>query len=299
MWPYAVNNEPCSSARLISVLDLIEVAWGQVLGSRKGKFTVASQSPRGSHQLVDIAGQVGRQSTPLSLQDVPYIVHARRVDAHSAEQTLQGKFNDLLRFTNHVGPATCLIQDIDRMQASRGAHHMVGSESSIPHLSGLLPVRMSVRNTPYQVSGRNGAPHTRQSGRQLPIAVDQHHPIQRDLSPEAAKLSVVRHMHEVRVQTAATPRDDWRQIPCAIQGSIQCNTGVHNDEGIDIGCMSGLATHPRTMKDDCRKRITNHLVGASDEGDGVLVTHNTKAHRRKLPNAVSVEREAAGARGIL
>ncbi len=190
-------------------------------------------------------------------------MQAWRIDAGSMEQAFQGEFDDLLGFTNHISPATCFKQHINRLQACRSTIQRIRSEGGIRCLRvDNLPVRVSVHNTTYQPTGGDGTPHTREVSRDSPLTVENHDSVERYLCPKTTELAVFRQVYEVRIQGNASPCDGGSLVPSAVQRSVQCNLAVHNDEGINVRCGSGFATNPRAMEHNRGQRITNYFVRA-------------------------------------
>ena len=127
------NDQPRGVSCLVGVVLPIEVGRRKILGTVEGKFSVPPKHAGGGGEPLDIAAQALRQSVPLGQQHFGHVVHARRVDAGGTQQSLQGEFDNLLRFPHNVSPAPGLVENIDGAQAYRGASDIICGEGLIAH----------------------------------------------------------------------------------------------------------------------------------------------------------------------
>ena len=57
----------------------------------------------------------------------------RRFDTVRAQQPFQRELDDLLRFTNHIGPALPVEEHVQRLEPNLGASDVIGGKTDVAH----------------------------------------------------------------------------------------------------------------------------------------------------------------------
>ena len=115
------------------VLPRVEPGRSQILGPVERELPVPPQVPGPFRQRFDVALDPGRQALPLREQYLRDVVHPGRVDAAEAQQSLQGKLDDLLRLADHVRPAFPLEQHLQGRKPDLRPPEIVAGQPRVSH----------------------------------------------------------------------------------------------------------------------------------------------------------------------